>query len=89
MAESWNPEMDSPAWSLNHILTLSPAIENPETLWALVMPVSAPRSSHCTKVVMEEAGRWNKGGGLKYSTGFSDFSLSLLPPPGIFLQIQL
>ena len=57
MVGSWSLEMDSAAWSLNHILTLSPAVENPETLWApVVMPASAPLSSDCTKVVMEEAG---------------------------------
>ena len=42
----------------NRILTLSPAIKNPETLWALlVMPGLATHSLSCMKVVVEEVGR--------------------------------
>lgn len=55
--ESWTLEIDPAVSSLICILTLTPALENPETLWSLVMPVLACHSSKFMEAVVEEAGR--------------------------------
>ena len=75
--ESWTLEIDPALCSLICILTLTPALKNPETLWSLVMPVLACHNSKFMEAVVEEEAGRTRLVRLKCSPGFSEFYLFL------------